>query len=371
MSGDNRKKVFVLGAGCSAKFGYPLGIDLASELQRFFLEISDGCTVIKKSVTETISLLKALPAIEPLDQYAKHINDEFLVWESQYGGGHRDHETQERAADQKILDAKIAISAMFVAREEKARGTGLPGYQRLLDSVFGGEPWEEAVADSDCHVLTFNYDRLFVMMFLDHFRSFNPAKSGVYSENVLNTGFTNRLNGGYAKVEPVAGRSCFLKLHGSAGWWVKIPERNSGPDDRLYWPAIPLGKVDLQEIDKMLQKPAATPWNSWQPLIAFPHERESARARNTNFVWDPYLRKIEDHAASVLAGATGVRIIGYSFAPIDSRNVVNNLLTKIPADARIIVQNTPEGIQTVRSRLEAYPALSERVLKVEFDPTPF
>ena len=66
-----------------------------------------------------------------------------------------------------------------------------------------------------------------------------------------------------------------------------------------------------------------------------------------------------------------VNIIGYSFAPIDSRHVVNNLLNKIPPDSRIIIRNP--DVTTARSRLEAYPAMRDRIARghVDFDPTPF
>jgi len=81
------------------------------------------------------------------------------------------------------------------------------------------------------------------------------------------------------------------------------------------------------------------------PLV----EKQRGVKGRTDFLADRYLEKIEAHAASVLATATEVRIIGYSFAPIDSRHVVNNLLSNIPRDSKVIVQNM--DVATVRSRL--------------------
>ena len=197
-----------------------------------------------------------------------------------------------------------------------------------------------------------------------HFTDFDPKRFGLYSDAVLNSGFNPGAGSRYEMVHVEDNRFCFLKLHGSAGWWVKRWRGNKG---RLYCPACPewLNNPNLRDIDKIIQDQKGCP-QPWEPLIAFPHEKQRALSGETDFNWDPYIQKVEAHAASVLAGATEVRLIGYSFAPIDSRHVVNNLLNKIPDDARIIVQNP--DIATVQSRLEAYPTLRGRV---EFDPTPF
>jgi len=364
MSQSAESRVFVLGAGCSAQYGYPLGDTLTDQLQEFRRDIPDDCALISESVSNTITLMKGLPTIETLDQLAKQIDDDFLAWSSQRGIG-EPRGDRERLAAKQILDAKFATSTMFVVREEQARESGLAGYKRLLDSVFGGEPWQEAVEKSDCHVLSFNYDRLFEIAFLDYFRNFPRHEPSVYDKSVLNAGFNPEAfsNRGFDKVQPAAGRFCFLKLHGSAGWWVREREGNrSNPDDelRLYWSREPEGSVDLRDFEKFLR-------NGWEPLIAFPHEKQRAVRDRTDFLPDRYLEKLEDHAANVLGRATEVRIIGYSFAPIDSRHVVDNLLSKVPEGARIVVRNPDTA--TVRSRLEAYPSMRDP--RVEFDPTLF
>jgi len=69
------------------------------------------------------------------------------------------------------------------------------------------------------------------------------------------------------------------------------------------------------------------------------------------------------HAASVVAHATEVRVIGYSFNPIDSRHMVTNLLTKATCE-KIVIQNRVD----VRKSLESYKELGRRL---DFDPTPF
>ena len=360
MSPSAESRVFILGAGCSANYGYPLGNALINQLQQFQSQIPEDCTLIRQSVTDTIALAARYPTIETLDQLAKQIEDDFEAWSSQRGVSEARGD-RERLAAKQIVDAKVATSAMFVAREEHAREKGLASYKRLLESVFGGEPWDEAVATSDCHVLSFNYDGLFEIAFLDYFRGFPQEERSVYGNTALNAGFNSDAfsNRGFDKVQPAGGRFCFLKLHGSADWWVKGRKGNK-PDIVAYKLGNSESPVNLRDFEEFLQ-------NQWEPLIAFPHEKHRAIKRETDFLPDPYLRKIEDHASSVLAAATEARIIGYSFAAIDSRHVVDNLLSKVPEGAGIAVRNPDTA--TVRSRLEAYPSM--RDLRVEFDPTLF
>lgn len=362
MSEMKHVRVFILGAGCSAKYGYPLGIGLTRQLQEFYSEeLPNDCTNIRQSVSDTITVMNGLPAIETLDQLAKHLEEECSA-----------HNQAEEQTDQQILKAKIATSAMFLAREDTAKKADLRGYLDLIASLFGGDPWRTGVEKSDAHVLSFNYDRLFEIAFQRYFTDFDPKRFALYSGVVLNSGF-NPGNGSRCEAVQVGdNRFCFLKLHGSAGWWVKLWRGNKGIDElRLYHPACDrLNDPRLQDIEKCIQSQKGHP-QPWEPLIAFPHERHRARLNNTDFVWDPYLRKIETHAAKVLTCATEVKIIGYSFARIDSSHVVNNLLNKIPSDSKIIVRNT--DVATVRPRLEAYPTMRDRVERgrVEFDPTPF
>jgi hypothetical protein len=349
------KTVFILGAGCSANSGYPLGIGLTSQLNSFFSQIPDECRLVKRSVSNTTRIMDEMPGIETLDELSKKIEDNL-----------KNHIGNEQQADEQILDAKIAISAMFVYREEKAKETGLPGYRNLIGKVFGGGQGEKAVAESDCHVLTFNYDRLFEIAFMGYFKTYLPQQFHLYAPDVLNSGFSDYYTGGYREIKITGGRFCFLKLHGSADWWVRRGAGNRGRDElRRYQPAIPMDRDYLQEIEKLLE-----PTNKnypHEPLIAFPHERQRANSSNVDFLGDPYLRKIEAHARTVLATANVVKIIGYSFAPIDCQQVISSFLNFIPSSARIVVQN--KDIETVHSRLNKVDFA--RMEQVEFDPTPF
>ncbi len=260
---------------------------------------------------------------------------------------------------------------MFLDREEEARVAGLQSYKRFIASIFGGEPWQNAVQAADCHVLTFNYDRLFEIAFLDHFKSFDTRSVPLHGNSALNSGFNRRVNGGFDKIEPATERFNFLKLHGSAGWWVN---RTLG-EQRSYWLAAVTQPTDIGEIETTLKKHGVYSQDAlnrlkalpWEPLITFPHEKQrSLKDKLTGFPYYPYIQQIWDQAARLLAAATEVKVIGYSFSAIDSRHMVNELLRKAIQCQKIVIQNP--DVATVRANLASYTQVKERL---EFDASLF
>jgi len=105
MSEMKHVRVFILGAGCSSKLGYPIGTDLTRQLQEFYWEIPGDCSHIKQSVSDTMTLMQGLPAIETLDQLAKQIDDDFLTWSAQRGSNIADQSylDRERLADKQNI----------------------------------------------------------------------------------------------------------------------------------------------------------------------------------------------------------------------------------------------------------------------------
>lgn len=122
---NTKTKVFILGAGCSADCGYPLGVGLATEFQTFLQQIPDDCPTIKQGVSETIKLLATLPNVETLDQLVQRIELDLDNWKKQRNSFIADTErsNKEKLAAKQILDAKIATNAMFLARESDAKNT--------------------------------------------------------------------------------------------------------------------------------------------------------------------------------------------------------------------------------------------------------
>jgi hypothetical protein len=152
------------------------------------------------------------------------------------------------------------------------------------------------------------------------------------------------------------GRFCFLKLHGSAGWWAKKCEtsatnRTPATDRwRDYCPEPPLKPTDLLKLEQFFakQKPLY-PFEplKWQPLIAFPHEKKKdASADPLDFVQTPYIAAIWKHAAAVLGDAAAVTVIGYSFPEIDRAHTIENLLRKVSSETNIMIENKdPEAVK--------------------------
>jgi hypothetical protein len=371
MSPSKESRVFILGAGCSVGCGYPPGTGLAAELEKFLGEVreipNEKCGRIKQSLICTLKLLCEIPGVETLDQLAACIEQGLKDWKRQRGGSSVDSEYLERenTAAKQILDAKIATSAMFLAGEAKARQTDLRSYKCFITQILGGPPWTKA-READCHVLTFNYDRLFEIALSECFPTFDLRNCSLYACDALNSGFDFNF-GKRSLVQPTPGRFCFLKMHGSAGWWVKV-KHDGVRGERCYWPASPVQALSVEEIEKTIPKECGGPFG-WEPLLAFPHERQesqehfSYKGESSGRDWAPYIDAVWQYAASVVANATEVRVIGYSFSPIDSRHMVNQLLSKATCK-KIVIQNKVD----VRRNLESYRQFKDRL---EFDPTPF
>jgi hypothetical protein len=368
-------KVFILGAGCSANCGYPLGKGLVGQLEEFQSEITGRFPIIEQCVRDTINLAKQFPKFDTLDQLTKHAEDDFESWRRRERSIVWDNVDQQRQnlLDKQIADAKIATGTMFLAKEEKAQTIGLQSYERFIASIFGGEPWQEAVKDANCHVLTFNYDRLFEIAFLNHFKHYD-SNFPLYGSGALNSGF-NPSFGQPEKVEIKPGQFSFLKLHGSAGWWVKKNLHQT--EQRYYWPVAPTHQLNLQEIEDLLKKHrvySSEALNSpngaafpWEALITFPHEKQrSLENRQFGFSYNPYICAVWDHAASLLASAAQVKVIGYSFSAIDNRHMVETLLNKAKQCQKIVIQNP--AVQNVKAALASYMQLSGRL---EFDASLF
>ena len=257
-------KVFILGAGCSADCGYPLGVGFATVLEKFLGEIHDECPTVKQSVTDTLKLLVGLPQIDTLDQLAKHLEDDLTAWRRRQGGVIQDENGfgQKLALVRKqIRYAKIATGALFCAREAQARKTpGFGRYKHFITQIFGGYLWQEAVKEADCHVLTFNYDRLFEIAFLECFRDIDSDRTFFYGRDVLNSGF-NPHAGECSAVNPAFDHFCLLKLHGSAGWWGQLKDKQG---TRCYHPHAPLKAMSLGEIENSIpnERDTAYGWES-------------------------------------------------------------------------------------------------------------
>ena len=353
-----------MGAGCSAAYGYPLGQKLGEELKSFAAKVPDGSS-IKVAVNEAIDLTATFPHADTLDKLVKLSNERFKAFRSARGPVWEKADTdQESLMRDQVLSAKIATAALFLDKEQGARKTMLEGYKNyLLPSIFGrGSSCQSAVNDSDCSVLTFNYDRLFEIAFLDYFKDSEDCSRieqfPLYGKSILNSGFYPTLDWRLKRIDVEPDRFCFLKLHGSAGWWAKICETNPKEKWRDYWPGTPHVPTDLAQLEEFLA--GNKQFDKWEPLIVFPHEKQlSTSDPLVEYVQSPYTDKIWKHAARLLGEATEVIVIGYSFAEIDREHMLEKLLRKTPRTTRIKIENKEVG--SVQRALEGFSDLQDRL----------
>ena len=372
MSESKCNRVFILGAGCSANYGYPLGAKLVDELHQFLPKIPGGCPLIEGAVSKSIDLASRFPEANTLDKLVNLPEERFKAFRGGRGSAWQNADTdQENLTQAEIFNAKIATSALFLDCENEARKTTLKGYKEyLLPAVFGrADCWQKAINDSDCCVFTFNYDRLFEIAFLDYFRNsegpYAIRQFALYGQSVLNSGFDPTLEWGRKRIDIKQGRFCFLKLHGSAGWWARKCARPPQPPKeewRDYCPNSPHSPTDLVQFEQFLA--ANTQCSKWEPLIAFPHEKQLLTSdRPSDFIQGPYIGQVWSRAAEVLGEAIQVTVIGYSFAQIDRAHMVENLLCKTPKTTKITIEN--KDIEGVRHALESYPDIKDRLTLIQ------
>jgi hypothetical protein len=359
MSESKCNKVFILGAGCSADYGYPLGLKLVEELRKFHDKIRGQFPLIQEAVNKSIELASKFPEAKTLDDLVNRCEERYK---------NKPDTEQEKLTDEEILSAKIATTALFLDNETEARGKNLEGYKKfLLPAVFGLDPpyWQTAINDSDCSVFTFNYDRLFEIAFLDYFKNsqgpFEIRQFAFYGHSVLNSGFDRTLERRGKRIDIKRGRFCFLKLHGSADWWArKCPRPPQPPKEewRDYCAKSPQVPTDLADIERCLAGNKQP--DKWEPLIAFPHEKQLFTSNQpVDFIQTPYIHRVWKHAAEVIRNASEVTVIGYSFAQIDRPHMLDYLLRKTPNTATIKIVNM--DIKAVRRVLESYQDLQDRL----------
>jgi hypothetical protein len=185
--------VYVLGAGCSANYGYPLATGFIPALETFsreFLNDTPDRQKLKRCVDGTVALMRQA-GVQTIDSLTDRIH-KGLLHDSRHSN------TQANGTrNLRVRSAKIATTALFLWLEREAKSKPLDGYERFLLELFPGTgPLRMRLRNSNCHVLTFNYDRLFEMALL---RSFGHDETQLlYGESVLNSGLNNVLGEGLA-----------------------------------------------------------------------------------------------------------------------------------------------------------------------------
>ena len=328
----SKVKVYILGAGCSANYGYPLAKDFRTTLKGYQQTLNNRprCEHLECCVADSLRLLEEFnsPTIDRLAlQIEERLDRDKRAVPVSDGA---EHSRLEQEANGQILDAKIATAALFLEREYEARKIGLQGYRDFLNTVFEGHRDPDVLGTTPVRVMSYNYDRLFEIAFADHFRL--DSSVDWYGPGCLNSG-VDFIWKRAATVAP--DRFSFLKLHGTAGIWVAdrhglrtygcvdFPNARRIIDDDFIWPHG--------------REARSSPSQS-EPLIVFPFEKERARERRTAFLYDQYLQAIWEQAMRLAEQAHQIWVIGYSFDPNDRKSALE-LLRKNAANCEVVVQN--------------------------------
>jgi SIR2-like domain len=309
-------KVYILGAGCSVEAGYPDAKRMVEDLKLFRdSELKDeGTTRLKRCITDTIELMLNLGA-DTIDELADRVHKGAL----RKFGDPQDLNvlTRDHPRWNAIWHSKSAIAAMFLHREQSAKSK-LQSYKRFLYRIFGGGgTWRQAIEKTACHVLTFNYDRLFEIAFRQHFP--DVPMDDLYSPIVLNSGINLLRN---KQIDFAEGRFSFVKLHGSVGMLAQndydepahsfqaLPFDQSKVTDETFFPSSKDGRSRPETLQ----------------LIVFPNEKEFVMAGGeTGFTYRNYIPRVWEWADKLLSQASKIEIIGYSFHPIDHEYLLPRL----------------------------------------------
>lgn len=316
-----KTRVYILGAGCSARYGYPVAKNLVSDLELYAKSLGSNAKQLKKCIESTVATMRK-HNVQTVDDLAFRFRNGSLEDEAA-----RDHNYRE----QRIRDAKRATAALFLSKESAARRTGLASYRDLLlEACSGAGGLEAKLSSSNCRVLTFNYDRLFEMAALD-FLGPHLAQKGIY-EVLLNSGF-----GPFGdQISFSKDGFCFLKLHGSVGAQARFEygETRYHPFDarcKLGDEIIATDEIFFppQDEDASVQT---------ESLIVFPHEKHHVHSGGKHLYYGKYLTAIWSKAKEIISEADEIFVVGYSFSTMD-RNSTIELLSGAVNCRRVVIQN--------------------------------
>jgi hypothetical protein len=365
------KTVFIIGAGCSAGKlptgpGFPSACEFLAALEEFSQRLAgEDCEKLKSLVVETAELLRQ-EKVQTLDALAARLGAEA---HGSFSTALTTREKQTR--DQQVRNARIATAAVFLDLEKRAKKMGLPRYDNFLTELFGNSTdWAKASRNANASVLTFNYDRLFEMAFLNRFKC-DTGQNNLYGKSLLNSGLDYPQGNSF---EVATDRFAFLKLHGSVGIRARNEVGDSNP--RIYTCSDGLpgdqGKPINDEMFFARCKNVNPFERDPEPLIVFPHDKPFvAHGTKTLLSFRSYIPWVWNEARRLISEATQIWSIGYSFAPMDREDVVG-LLRSAQSCKELIVQDLPGAAERTCQRLRKKWIEPEGLnLKTEAYPQPF
>ena len=343
-------KVFILGAGCSVDCDYPLANDFLKTLDTFSMSnhvVHPTTERIRRSAMNTAELLRK-ESYQTIDELVEAIENGVF-------DGSGTHQQKRQIQQSRIYEAKVATAALFLTLEPHAKKTGLGRYSEFIKEILPVAEWYTALRESDCRVLTFNYDRLFEMAFLKRY-AIDTGQFPLYGVNVLNSGL-NVINKEEIRIQE--GRFCFLKLHGSVGMSARdehgMPHHYQENGDPTPANSFVLNDEQFFPTDGR-RNPRNMPL---EPLIVFPHEKRFVRSYDNRFPFRSYIKAVWQFAEATVARASEIWIIGYRLAGMDRASVLKLLASAVNCE-RIVIQN-PDADNLCNALIAKHPELENRL----------
>jgi hypothetical protein len=323
---DNQLIIVVLGAGTSARCGYPMAADFFAVLQAYGSSLPDSCPKLKLAIDHVVA--------EARQSASLTVDDLARVALLRRRGGMENY----RKAWRTLSLARIATDAFFLHLESQIDRAAMEPVKNLWHEILGPSTDESAYEfpRTKYRLVSFNYDRVPEIAFTRFFSGGSNVQLDPYSTQILNCGLNYREGPTFRQ-----DAFCYLKLHGTIGV-EPVGENERVFDNHFRHYASfthPDGSFQVNDTHYFKDEMDADGLPTWKvmPLIVFPADKQRVEAGGQDYNLAEYINAIREQAAKIFQQARQIRIIGYSFHPADKEWLVS-LLRSAP-DAKKIVVN--------------------------------
>src|SRR5438270_4173567 len=178
---DNQLIIVVLGAGTSARCGYPMAADFFAGLQAYGSSLPDSCPKLKLAIDHVVA--------EARQSASLTVDDLARVALLRRGGGMENY----RKAWRTLSLARIATDAFFLHLESQIDRAAMEPMKNLWHEILGPSTDETTYEfpRTKYRLVSFNYDRVPEIAFTRFFSGGSNVQLDPYSTEILNCGLTN------------------------------------------------------------------------------------------------------------------------------------------------------------------------------------
>jgi hypothetical protein len=320
--------ITVLGAGASARCGFPLADDFFPRVKTFGESLGENCRQLQQVIDYVVTKAREFDCLTPDDLALR-------MYQTRYG------ENRNEALNI-LYYARIVTDAFFLHTERQASTSTMRAFKDYWHEVVGSysQNWRAGFPKTRHRLVTFNYDRIAELSFSRYFPEIANNGMDLYGPNMLNTGFSGWKSGLEFEDEGF----CYLKLHGTIG--VRPVGRNEVMfDEHFIHYAAGLGTKNPEITDNLYFEPGENglPKRKFAPLVAFPIDKQHVESGGEEYNFKDYIDAICAKAREVFRDAEKIEIIGYSFRAPDKKWLVS-LLHSAPEAKKLIINPHAKSI---------------------------